>query len=87
MTKKANTALKRQQVEKVMRNMSKAPSKTKIEKSIKASISNVDPSLKTQYEIIRKDLLKLREDLAKSYDVAKHVMDKKGLVKQLLSLK
>ena len=40
--------------------------------------------LKKQYDIIRKDLLKLRQDLQKSLEVAKEMIDKKGFINQLL---
>lgn len=35
--------------------------------------------MKDQYEIIREDLMKLRDDIAKGYDMAKDLLDKKSL--------
>lgn len=81
---------RRNHAEKVLRTASK---KTKNEAeasatAVKAQIKkNIDPSLREQYEVIRKDLLKLRDDLAKGYDLAKTMVEKKGFVKQLLSVK
>lgn len=43
--------------------------------------------LKGQYEVIRNDLLKLRADLGKGYDMAKGMMDKNTLVKEFLNTK
>lgn len=71
--------------DKVLKGMSKnAQAATSIAKD--KIVANLDPTLKDQYNVIRKDLLKLREDLAKGYDMAKSV-DKKNLVKQLLDTK
>ena len=71
--------------EKVLKSMSKnASGATNVAKD--RIIANIDPTLKDQYNVIRKDLLKLREDIAKGYDMAKNV-DKKSLVKQLLDTK
>lgn len=42
--------------------------------------------LKKQYKLIREDILKLREDLQKGYDMAKGFVDKKTL-KQFLKEK
>lgn len=40
-------------------------------------------NLKEQYEIIRDDVLKLRTDLQKGYDMARGMVDKKTLLKEL----
>lgn len=40
-------------------------------------------NLKEQYEIIRDDVLKLRTDLQKGYDMARGMIDKKSLLKEL----
>lgn len=72
--------------EKVLKTMNK-PAQT-ASTPVKDKVSaNLDPSLKEQYNVIRKDLLKLREDLAKGYDMAKNLVEKKGLVKQFLNTK
>jgi len=39
---------------------------------------------KDQYEIIKNDLVQLRTDLMKGYDMAKVWMEKKGSVRELL---
>ncbi len=44
-------------------------------------------SLKDQYEIIRNDLVKLRDDLQKGYDMAKNVVEKKSFLGSLLKTK
>lgn len=43
-----------------------------------------EPDLKQQYKIIRDDLLKLREDLEKGYDMAKSYVGKNGLISTVL---
>lgn len=40
-------------------------------------------ALKEQYDIIRNDLLKLRNDLSKGYDMARGMIDKKSIMRQL----
>lgn len=77
---------RRNHAEKVLRTSSKK-GKNEAVKMIKTFKKNVDPSLREQYEVIRKDLLKLRDDLAKGYDLAKNMVDKKGFVKDLLNVK
>jgi hypothetical protein len=61
-------------VEKTLKSMSRRA---------KAGAGNADPSLRDQYAIIREDLLKLREDLQKGYDMAKGMVEKRGLLGQL----
>lgn len=46
-----------------------------------------DPDLKQQYEIIRNDLLKLREDLEKGYDMAKNYVGKNGIIGTVLKVR
>lgn len=53
----------------------------------KGSLNYNLTDLKGQYDVIRNDLLKLRDDLGKGYDMAKGMMDKKVLVKELLNTK
>lgn len=48
---------------------------------------SLDRELKNQYFIIRDDLMKLREDITKGYDMAKEWIDKKGSVRNLLKAK
>lgn len=40
-----------------------------------------------QYRIIREDLLKLKEDLSKGYGMAREMMDKKTIMKELMKIK
>jgi uncharacterized protein involved in exopolysaccharide biosynthesis len=40
--------------------------------------------LREQYDVIRKDIIKLRDDLNKGYEMTKEVVEKKGLISQLL---
>ena len=49
--------------------------------------TNSSDELKDQYEIIRKDLLKLRDDLTKGYDLAKNLLNRKTLMRELLKSK
>lgn len=42
-------------------------------------------SLRDQYEVIREDVLKLRKDLQKGYDMAKSTVEKKGFIRELFS--
>ena len=42
---------------------------------------------KQQYEIIRKDIMKLKKDLQKGYDMAKGVVEKKGFLNQFIKTK
>jgi len=46
-----------------------------------------ETGLINQYNLIRSDLVKLRDDLSKGYDLAKEWIDKKGAVKNLLRVK
>lgn len=53
-------------------------------KVMKGPSSEHQADLKQQYDIIRKDLLKLKQDLQKGLEVAKGMVDKKGLINQFL---
>jgi hypothetical protein len=47
-----------------------------------------EDNIKEQYQIIRKDILKLREDLSKGYEMARGmVQEQKGYFSQLLKNK
>lgn len=74
---------------KVLQKMDKAgksPESENITRKSKKE-SNEVSALKEQYNIIRKDLMKLRDDLTRGYDMARNVMEKKGFVRQLLKSK
>ena len=79
---------RRSHVEKVLHRMSKKasqPKPTHAESGESIEGEVVDTSmLREQYEIIRNDILKLREDLSKGYDIAKSMLEKKGIITQLL---
>lgn len=57
--------------------------KTSTRKSVEGDIKN----LKNQYNIIREDVLKLRDDLQKGYDMARGMVDRKSMLKDFLKAK
>ncbi len=82
---------KREHAEKVLKKMSQrgTPQDSILELGKPFATSTnapkaFDAELRDQYEIIRSDLLKLREDLSKSYDVAKGLLTRKNLMKEFL---
>lgn len=85
MGRKSTDNKRKSHTEKVLKTMK--PVQTASTAVKEKAPTNLDPSLKEQYNVIRKDLLKLREDLAKGYDMAKNLVEKKGLVKQFLNTK
>lgn len=46
-----------------------------------------EETLRQQYEIIKGDLMKLREDLEKGYDMAKHQLNSKAILGAVLGKK
>ena len=40
-----------------------------------------------QYRVIKDDLMKLREDLNRGYDMAKEAVDKKTIISELMKLR
>ena len=49
-----------------------------------SSTANVSvASLREQYDVIREDIIKLKDDLQKGYDLAKGTVDKKSLLNQI----
>lgn len=40
-----------------------------------------------QYKVIREDLMKLREDITRGYDMAKDAVDKRTLLSELMKLR
>ncbi len=44
-------------------------------------------ALKEQYNVIRKDLMRLREDLTKGYDMAKGFLNRKTFMREILKTK
>lgn len=72
---------RRSHADKILQKMSKKVSEPTSKKDQSAKSSD---TLRDQYDVIRKDLIKLREDLTKGYDMAKNLVEKKGLLNQLL---
>jgi hypothetical protein len=80
---------RRNHVEKVLQTMSKKATQSGSPTASPApekKVSVIDP-LREQYDVIREDLLKLREDLSKGYDLARSTLEKKGLISELLKSK
>jgi hypothetical protein len=75
---------RRNHSEKILQKMSKKAAEPSEKKSSSSSSRSSEKTLREQYEIIRKDVLKLREDLTKGYDMAKGLVEKKGFLTQLL---
>ena len=46
-----------------------------------------DSGLAGQYRVIKEDLMKLREDLNRGFDMAKDAVDKKTIFSELMKLK
>lgn len=66
---------------KILKGMTKRASKPN-EETQKSRNSTVD-GLREQYDVIREDILKLRDDIQKGYDMAKGAVEKKSLIGQL----
>jgi hypothetical protein len=91
MTSKLVDNKRRTHADKILQKLSKQASEpaAKHETSSTESSSSTPSvtslsTLKEQYEVIREDVLKLREDLTKGYDLAKGMVEKKGFINQLL---
>jgi len=59
--------------EKVLNKLTKKASRP----NTNSSKSSVHVTLKDQYEVIKQDILKLRDDLSKGYDLVRNLTDKK----------
>lgn len=82
---------RRSHAEKVLQTMSKKASQpgsplASSGESTEKKTSIIDP-LKDQYEVIVQDVMKLREDLSKGFDLARSTLEKKGLISELLKVK
>jgi hypothetical protein len=77
---------KRGHASKLLQKMSKRAS-APVEKNENSSSEQSGPSLRAQYEIIRNDVIKLRDDLTKGYDMAKTMVEKKGFITQFLKVR
>lgn len=49
--------------------------------------SSSDGGLTEQYKLIKEDLMKLREDLNRGYDMAKEAVDKKTIINELMKIR
>ena len=89
MSSKLLDSKKRNHADKILQKMSKKASAdtTKPFESQATKSSTSAPTLGEQYEVIRGDILKLRDDLSKGYDMAKSMIERKGLINQLLKVK
>lgn len=56
-------------------------------KKVGISRSKKNETLKDQYIVIREDLMKLRDDIAKGYSMTRDWIDKRGNVRDILRAK
>ncbi len=49
--------------------------------------SNEESGLAEQYRVIKEDLMKLREDVTRGYDMAKEAVDKRTILNELMKLR
>ncbi len=49
--------------------------------------SNDESGLSEQYRVIKEDLMKLRDDVTRGYDMAKDAVDKKTILNELMKLR
>lgn len=78
--------------EKVLKSLSKKKSDHSVtvdrsEAFSAPSSTSMVSEIKHHYYVIRKDLMRLRDDLAKGYDMAKNFLDTKTLMKEFLKTK
>lgn len=72
-------------VDKVLQNISKATGGTHTEPKMEAKASHQEESLTEQYNIIRQDLMKLRDDVVKGVDLAKSSFNKNTIIEMIRS--
>lgn len=89
MSSKLLDSKKRNHADKILQKMSKRASAdtSKPVESTATRSSKAEATLSEQYDVIRSDILKLRDDLSKGYDMAKGMIEKKGFINQLLKAK
>jgi hypothetical protein len=68
------------QTQKVQKSFTKKTIKSKVPSDLGQGLEN----LRDQYQIIRDDIIKLKVDLQKGYDLAKGTVEKKGIWGQLI---
>ncbi len=79
---------KRSHAAKVLQRMSKRVSGSSVNSTNAKSETNADrpdKALLEQYKVIREDIIKLKDDLTKGYGMAKGMVEKKGILKELLN--
>ncbi len=74
---KTNENRRKLHVAQLAKQMNKKDSEHEIEKSV----------LGEQYKVIREDLMKLRDDLTRGYDMAKEAVDKKTILSEIMKLR
>lgn len=52
-----------------------------------AQTSGDESALAQQYRVIKEDLMKLRDDVTRGYDMAKEAVDKKTIISELMKLR
>lgn len=84
---------RRMHAAKVLEKLSQAPKETHhaSETEPKADNSSSEKkgvaALREQYDVIREDLMKLRDDVTKGYDLAKGFLNKKTIMNELKNLR
>ena len=70
----------------VIRERSSGKSRKKISKKLKGSIRQIDNkvTLKEQYAVIRQDIVKLKDDIQKGYDIARLIVERNGIWGQFI---
>lgn len=67
--------------EKLLKGLNKRTERSQSQKKVAGADAVSD--LREQYHVIREDIMKLRDDLQKGYDMAKGAVEKKSLIGQL----
>lgn len=73
--------------EKILQNVAKSSTNGSKASSTTTSKATNGNALVEQFNVIREDVLKLRDDLARGYDMAREMLDKKTLMKEFLKAK
>lgn len=73
--------------EKILQNVAKKSNSNSGNGAEGKSSSSDNSVLLDQYRVIREDIIKLADDVARGYDMAREMLDKKTLMKDLLKLK
>jgi len=84
MTNKLTDNKRRHHAQKILQKVSKKSETTTGSVANQESLPVESLNLKNQYDIIVKDIVQLKTDLAKAYAMAKVWMENKGTVRDLL---